>query len=234
VYDAALADLDASTGRLLGELEQRGLLEDTIVVITSDHGENLGDHHLFNHRFALWDSLVRIPLVIRGPGVPAGRISRPVSTIDLFATLSRLAGLPIPAGISAQDLLAPDGGVAVTRLAPPLRREIETVRSVHPDVPIEPWLRDGHAVVGAGARKLLSWSDGARQLFDLAADPGELTPIDDPPAAEALGAELHDWLGRFPAYDPAQRGPGDDPRHVRASQEELREQLGALGYATED
>jgi arylsulfatase A-like enzyme len=228
VYDAALADLDRATGELLDGLAQRGMLDDTIVVLTSDHGENLGDHGLFNHRFALWDSLVRIPLVLRAPGVPPARVDRPVSTIDLFATLSRLAGLPVPPGISSTDLLQGDGP-ALTQLAVPLRREIETVRNVHPDVEVEPWLRSGHAIVDDG-RKLIRLSDGTAGLYDLAADPGELAPIPDADAIRTLGEAIDAEVRRWPVYDPAARGPGDDPAHVRASQDDLREELEALGY----
>lgn len=231
VYDAALADLDAATGDLLDELDRRGILDDTIVVLTSDHGENLGDHHLFNHRFALWDSLVHVPLVLHVPsGVAPGRVERPVNTIDLFATLSRLAGLALPPGISANDLLTGEPAPAVTHLALPLAREIETVRAVYPDVPLEPWLRSGHAVVD-GRRKLIRLSDGTEALYDLSADPGERDPIDDPAERAALEADIDGWLARWPRYDPSERGPTDDPAHVRASQEDLRAELEALGYA---
>jgi arylsulfatase A-like enzyme len=231
VYDATLVDLDDATGALFDGLAARGVLDDTIVVFTSDHGENLGDHHLFNHRYALWDSLVHVPLIVAGPGVPAGRVARPVDTIDLFATVSRLAGLPAPDGISRDDWFGDGAAPAVTHLAMPLIREIQTVKNVHPDVEIGPWMRAGHAVVDAG-QKLITLSDGTRSLYDLAADPGELHPVDDPARAEALQRTVDAWLAGWPKYDPADRGPRDDPKHVRATQEDLRAELEALGYLT--
>ncbi|MEQ1567093.1 MAG: sulfatase [Myxococcota bacterium] len=233
VYDAALGDLDLATGALFDALDQRGVLDDTIVVFTSDHGENLGDHHLFNHRFALWDSLVHVPLIVRGPGVPVGRFDRPVSTLDLFATVSRLAGLPRPPGISDHDWFDGPAAPAVTHLAPPLSREITTVKNVYPDVALEPWMKSGHAVVEDGA-KLVRLSDGTRALYDLRADPGELSPLDDPARADALDRQIDAWLGRWPPYDEAARGPNDQPNHVRASQEDLRSELEALGYTVDD
>jgi arylsulfatase A-like enzyme len=233
VYDATLWDLDRATVDLFDAMEQMGVLDDTIVVLTADHGENLGDHHLFNHRFSLWDSLVRVPLVVRYPdGVPAGRISEPVSTISLFATLSRLADLPVPPSIESTDLLAPEQP-AVTHLAVPLVREIQTVKNVHPDVQLEPWLRSGHAVV-EGQHKLISMSDGTRDLFDVRADPAELAPLDDPATARRLSEQIEAWLARWPAYDPAERGQHDDPAHVRAGQDDLRGMLEAMGYVTGD
>jgi arylsulfatase A-like enzyme len=233
VYDATLAELDAETDRLLAGLSSKGLLDDTIVVLTADHGENLGDHHLFNHRFALWETLLHVPLVVRHPSLPPRRVSRPVSTLDLFATLSRVAGLPVPAGIAAGDLLADRSSPAVATMALPVRREIETVQRVHPDVAIEPWLRTGEAVVD-GTTKLVRYSDGARTVYDLATDPGETTAIDDAARAAELGRTIDAWLGSFPAYDPALRGPKDRPSNVKAQQRELREELEALGYVTDE
>jgi arylsulfatase A-like enzyme len=233
VYDATLWDLDRATVDLFDAMEQMGVLDDTIVVLTADHGENLGDHHLFNHRFSLWDSLVHVPLVVRYPdGVPAGRISEPVSTISLFATLSRLAGLPVPPGIEPTDLLDP-AQPAVTHLAVPLVREIQTVKNVHPDVQIEPWLRSGHAVVD-GSHKLIHMTDGTRDLYDLQTDPTELHPVADPETTQRLSQEIERWLARWPAYDPNERGQHDDPAHVKAGQEDLREMLEAMGYVTGD
>ncbi len=233
VYDATLAELDAETDRLLAGLSARDLLADTIVVLTADHGENLGDHHLFNHRFALWDTLLHVPLVIRHPSIAPRRVARPVGTIDLFATLSRMAGLPVPPGIADGDLLADASSPAVATMALPVRREIESVHRVHPDVAIEPWVRTGEAVVD-GTRKLVRYSDGSRTVYDLAADPGETTPIEDPARTEALGRAIDVWLASFPPYDPALRGPKDRPANVKQHQRELREELEALGYVTEE
>ncbi|HHO49851.1 MAG TPA: DUF1501 domain-containing protein [Deltaproteobacteria bacterium] len=232
VYDASLRDLDEATGQLLDALERRGRLEDTVVVLTSDHGENLGDHGLFNHRFALWRSLARVPLVLWHPELSPRRIETPVTTRDLFPTLSRLAGLPPPPLPDAGDLLLRPSP-AITYLAKPLRREIETVASVYPEVRIEPWMRSGHAL-DDGDRRLIAWDDGQLQLFDPRADPGELQPLDEPGRAAALHDRLEAYREQVPPYDPTQRGPGDDPVHVRASQEELRAQLEALGYTTDD
>lgn len=222
VYDAALRDLDDALGALVAGLEARGRLEHTVIVVTSDHGENLGDHHLFNHRFALWDTLAHVPLVVVAPGLSPERRPEPVSTIDLFPTVARLAGLPAPPGGDWFEAPSP----SVTTLITPLRREIDSVRGVHPDVDPEPWLRSGHAVV-VGRTKLLEWSDGVREAFDLEVDPGERHPLPPTPATEqALAA----WKARLVPYDPAQRGPRDRPEHVRANQDDLREQLEALGY----
>ncbi len=106
-YEGSIAYLDYELGRLFDELERRGILDDTIVVVTSDHGEQFGEHGKFEHGNSLYRQLVEVPLVIRFPArVPAGAtVTEPVSLRDLPATLLDLA---------RQDR----GGIAGASLAP--------------------------------------------------------------------------------------------------------------------
>src|SRR5262249_29468904 len=79
-YDDCIAFLDEQLGRLLGELQRRGLLDETVVIITSDHGEAFGDHGSFGHSYGATFDEVGVPLVILAPGAPAGRVvGSPVS-----------------------------------------------------------------------------------------------------------------------------------------------------------
>lgn len=115
-YRAAINWLDDEVDRLLAELEQRGRLDNTIVVITSDHGEHFGDqagdHGLFAHGNSLYRAAVQVPLVLFGPGIPAGRVvEEPVSLTDLAATLAGLAGLPGP-GFPGRSLAGAWDGAA--------------------------------------------------------------------------------------------------------------------------
>ena len=77
-----------------------------VVVVLSDHGEDLLDHGYFNHRLSLHDENVRVPLMVRGPGVTPGRVDAPVGLADVLPTLARLAGVDAPAGPGV-DLLGP-------------------------------------------------------------------------------------------------------------------------------
>ena len=95
LYDATVAYLDQEAADLLDGLAERGLMDDTIVVFTSDHGESLGEDDDFGHGRILATQLLGVPLVVRDPAHPGGRrVSRPVQSVDLVPTL--LAGLGIP------------------------------------------------------------------------------------------------------------------------------------------
>jgi arylsulfatase A-like enzyme len=105
-YDAALAALDSQLGVLFDSLTARGVLNNTVVIVTSDHGEHLGDHGIDDHANSLYAQLLRVPLVVRFPGrVPNGRrIDQAVSTIDLAPTILDLAGLPANPGFVGRSL----------------------------------------------------------------------------------------------------------------------------------
>lgn len=94
-YDAGIAYLDEQLGRLLDALQRSGALENTIVIITADHGEELGEHGRWGHAYGLHGEIVHVPLVMFGPGVPAGRrVDEPVSVRNIAATVADMAGLP--------------------------------------------------------------------------------------------------------------------------------------------
>ena len=109
-YDGAIAYMDAELGTLLAGLERRGLLEHTIVIVTADHGEQLGEHDLMLHGNSLYRPLLEVPLIIAGPGVTVGRPVHPVSLVDLAATIVSLSGATGPAVLPGASLLGPDAG----------------------------------------------------------------------------------------------------------------------------
>ena len=105
-YDALLAATDQSIDRLLREMDRRGLLGNTIVVITSDHGEHFGEHGLVSHGNSLYWHLLQVPLVIIAPGQHSAgsRVAQAVSLTDLPATLIQMAGLPDSAQLPGTPL----------------------------------------------------------------------------------------------------------------------------------
>jgi hypothetical protein len=105
-YRGVVAEVDAQLGRVLDVLERTGLAERTIVVVLSDHGEALGFRGYWLHGVFLWESLLRVPLVMRVPGVRPKRIDAPVSLADVAPTLSRFLGPGVElAGSHGEDLL---------------------------------------------------------------------------------------------------------------------------------
>ena len=110
-YDASVRFVDRRTGEILDLLEGRGLLGNSLVAVTSDHGENLGDHGLLDHRASVHDTLLHVPLVIRAPGrFEGGRtVARQVSLMDLHPTLLKAAGVKSPPG-TGLDALPLDHG----------------------------------------------------------------------------------------------------------------------------
>ncbi len=98
LYDAEIRFIDEQIGRLLDRLDASGRSDDTIVLFAADHGESLGDHDLyFAHDFTLYQELIRVPLMLRIPGVPPARISEAVSLLDLMPSLCSWMHLPCPA-----------------------------------------------------------------------------------------------------------------------------------------
>jgi choline-sulfatase len=109
-YDGEIAFADEQIGRLLTELAATKRLEDTIVVATSDHGESFGEHGEATHGVLLYDSTLRVPLIISGPGVPRGeRVSEePVGLVDVTPTILALVGGALAYDGDGRDLLGAD------------------------------------------------------------------------------------------------------------------------------
>jgi arylsulfatase A-like enzyme len=119
-YDAAIAYMDAEVGVILDSLRARGILDQTLVVITGDHGELFGEHGLFGHSTSAWRDVLWVPLVMRYPtAIPAGtQVDQAVSLRDVAATILDIAapdlvGAPLP-GVSLASLLRKDANGEAT------------------------------------------------------------------------------------------------------------------------
>jgi hypothetical protein len=121
-YDGAINYVDAQLEALFAELQKRGLDKNTIVLVTSDHGESFGEHGFSNHGNALYRELIRVPLVVWAPGrVPSGkRVPRPVSLVELPATLVDLAGVHSPLAFRGPSMARLWGEGPPPALEPPV------------------------------------------------------------------------------------------------------------------
>ena len=178
-YDAAVRDVDELVGALVAHLRDAGTLDDTLVVLTAGHGEQLGEHGLWGHGNSLYDTLLRVPLVIRGPrfGLEKGMaIAWYVTSVDVMPTVLELLGLPP---------LARQSGVS---LVPLLRGGAPSPRLL--------FAEDGRG--GFAARQIVSTrlkiiahrNAPDFHLFGVVKDPGELVDL-----ALRAPANTYEWIG---------------------------------------
>ena len=180
-YDDCIAYLDAALGRLFDDLERRGVLDNTLVIVTADHGEELGEHRLVGHGRSLYRDETHVPLLIVKPGrVPSGKvIAQPVSHRDLPATIVELLGLedhsPFP-GRSLTSLWSskpcPDGReLSVVRSEAAIRKKTSRNGSRPPA------LRGPMVSIVAEGMTYIRNSDDSEELYRLADDPEQLKDL---------------------------------------------------------
>ena len=106
-YDAEVAYTDAMIGQLLAQLDAAGALARTLIVVTADHGESLGEHGETTHGLFAYDSTLSVPLIVRGPSIAPATIDAPVSHVDLAPTILDLAGMALPPHTDGTSLARP-------------------------------------------------------------------------------------------------------------------------------
>jgi len=179
LYDAEVANLDAALGELFAFLEENDLIEETLIIFASDHGEEFLDHGGFEHGHTHFDEMVWLPLILRGDGFPPGeRFDDCVGNIDIVPTILRYLDLPVPAelpGVPLQDVVG--GKVANDRI---IFGEGNN-RGAHRKFAVE-W----------PYKCILDFTTAETRLYNLAVDPGEIQDISEshPEVAERLSHEM--------------------------------------------
>jgi arylsulfatase A-like enzyme len=170
--------VDDQLGRLMNVLRRRGLLDNSLVVFTSDHGEMLGDHHRYRKCF-LYEASARVPLLMRFPrawGIKPMTSTAPVGLQDIMPTLLDAAGLPVPAHCTGRSLLP------LVRGQGPAPRQV--LHCEHMD---QYGRQDGAHMLTDGRYKYFWYTEhGTEQLFDLEHDPHECHELSQTPAGQAL------------------------------------------------
>jgi arylsulfatase A-like enzyme len=209
LYDGEIAYADRRVGEVLALLRELGLLDGTIVAITSDHGENIGDHHMMDHKLSIHDTLLHVPLVLRyPPRVPAGRtIDALVQMHDLNPTLLALAGVPVPEGVTIEAVPLPGVGAGGTprRPAEPIVSEfvgppVDFLAVLQDLFPGQDLSRFNRRLIGLrrDGWKIHWGSDGRHALYHVAVDPGETRDLaaEEPARLLEYVRSVQEWLGR--------------------------------------
>ena len=215
-YDGEVAWCDELVGRIVTALREVGELDDTLVIVTSDHGEALGEHGEDVHGYFVYEATLRVPLLMRGPGVtPGTRIEALARTIDLFPTILDLMGVGRDQPSSGRSLAPALRGGQLTdepafaeSLVPLLHYGWSDLRSV----------RDGRWKYILAPRP---------ELYDLDSDPGEVRNLasQQQTRAQAMRSGIEAQLAKERA---SPRKPGD----TSGISPDLLERLGSLGYVS--
>lgn len=217
-YAGEVSYVDHQVGQLRGEIERLGIAGRTILVVTADHGEALGEHGIFFDHAALYEQSLRVPLIIWAPGrVRPRRYAGAARGLDVAPTLLALAGLPAPPAMQGRDLFAPPA------LTEPVISEGKRGRQL--------MIHDGRWKL---IRTLVSFNDGASfaryagttELYDLRNDPDELIDLAAarPRVVELLGRGMDAWIAA------RRRAEGADAVATTPLSREQLETLRALGY----
>ena len=223
LYRGEIAYLDARLGELIRILHRHGRWDRAAFALTSDHGENIGDHGLMDHQASVHETLLGVPLVLKDPGQRAGdRSDAIVQVHDLAPTLLERAGASFPEPVHARPLPSNGDGEAREAVVGEYLAffpSLDIVRRQLPDADLDVLDRGFRSARDAADVKLIVDTRGAEELFDLRADPGETTNLaaERPGDVARLRAHLPDWSGVS----------AEAPDRV---QEEIEEHLRSLGY----
>jgi arylsulfatase A-like enzyme len=227
LYARSIRLMDAWLADVLGAIDESGQLDETLVIVTSDHGENFGEGGLMGHAFSLDQRLLHVPLVAAGPGAPE---------TDEVTSLSRLPAM-IADGLDIADHPwgdAPDTGIAVAQFQPPAPAD-------HPDwvSAFDEWSLDPAVAAERVAVSLAAATDGRwklqlrgnrEELFDLEGDPLELAPLAPEAADGQILATLRAALAAQAAAPVVAPAAAGEPEISDAERKQLEERMKLLGY----
>jgi arylsulfatase A-like enzyme/Flp pilus assembly protein TadD len=210
-YSGEVAYVDAQLGRLFEALEKSGAMARTIVVLTSDHGESLGEKEELYHGFFAYNAVLHVPLLVSAPGLTPQSVSADASHVDIFPTICELAGLPVPVQIQGESLLPLIAG-QTTRTRPAIYFESMSPHLFLDAAPLQGFIRSG--------RKFID--QPIKEVYDLAADPREDDNLASRSDLPLLVQELDGLRKRL-------TGPGTTPG-LEGRDRDIEPLMRSLGY----
>ncbi|MEP7116436.1 MAG: sulfatase-like hydrolase/transferase [Acidobacteriota bacterium] len=249
-YDAEVAYADAMLGRLLDSLAAAHALDHTLVVVTADHGESLGEHGEATHGLFAYDATLAVPLLVSGAGIAPAVVDGPVGHADILPTVLDLVGVAAPAGLGGQSLVTPppaDRAIYFEALDAHLARDwaplsgVATAQWKYIDLPL-PELYDlagdPHEIANLVATDPARVAALARDRARLAAAPGASAPAATIDAAAERRLRSLGYTAAAPApaaaRAPRRYGPGDDPKRLVALNERFTTALDAFNRGRAD
>ncbi|MCB9629200.1 MAG: sulfatase-like hydrolase/transferase [Sandaracinaceae bacterium] len=222
LYDGEITYHDVHFQAIMDGLERRHLADDTLVIVTSDHGEEFWDHGSVGHGHSVYEELLHVPMFVRHPGLPADRgdvreVGEDVGLVDVLPTIFDALGLPVPEGVSGRSFLPALLGHGSSAPAATVSGFMENWRTVT-----------------VGDLKLILRANGTYRLFDLRSDPREETDLaEQRPLAVRylrglLGLRLAD--AESVTVGTSRRRPSAHRPATTTIDPETRAQLRALGY----
>lgn len=215
-YDGSIAYLDRQLGELFAALERRGLLENTLIIVTSDHGEEFNEHGQMNHGNTVYFPSLHVPLIVAGAGIPRGVIvAQPVTLRDVPATVLELVGAPAKAALPGQSLAqrwwrATDSLGNTPQLASPIFGEVDHARNLPASIPVSQGALKSVVVDG---RHYIRNADSSEEMYDVMQDPWERMNVLSAPALQATLQRARALVEEARARD-VRRGEGP-PRASR-------------------
>jgi arylsulfatase A-like enzyme len=208
-YDGEIAYLDHELGRLFQKMKKLGIYESSLIIVTSDHGEFLGEHSALGHASYLYEQVLKVPLLIKLPFASRTGIEpRPIQTVDILPTAFDICGLPLPGGLSGS----------------PWRTSHSPIVGEYFNTQLGAGI---HRVIYEGRYKLMYYTHSRDpELYDLKQDLGEATNLrdDKKQIVATLSRRLSEWTKAHPP-----RGSDEDGASKELPKTVL-EDLKALGY----
>ncbi|AKH97423.1 sulfatase family protein [Halanaeroarchaeum sulfurireducens] len=229
LYRAEIAYLEERIEEIVDLLKARGEWEDTLFIVRSDHGENIGDHGLMDHQYPLYDTLLHIPLFVHGGPFEDDQIDDLVQLVDFPATILDVLDSDAPEareqfqGIAFHPVANETRDDAIAEYMAP-QPSMEALEKRVGDFPESVYEDDrSPRAIRTDRWKLIRGSDGSIELYDTENDPGETTDLSEEreDIRQELGTKLDDWLTSFECAD--QTG-------YVVMREETKDRLEDLGY----
>jgi arylsulfatase A-like enzyme/Flp pilus assembly protein TadD len=226
-YDGEIAFADTQVGRIIHFLKEKNLYSNTLIVLSGDHGESLGEHGEKTHGFFIYNATLHVPLIIRVPGGASGRtVSDPVNLADVMPTVLNALKLDVPAEVQGHDLTASISPRKIeTKKAEDLKGREAGAAALYAETFL-PRLHFNWSELRSVETEKYHFIDAPKpELYDLSKDPGESTNLFSQKQAVAgeLRAQLSRLISQYSAGQELAEKTGLDPA--------LMERLKSLGYA---